>query len=170
MKKAVKTFFLSMALVAVPSVAMVSCSKSSEPEVSVSLSEEYSGIYDGTISLNVTDQYSYKAALSNVIIKGDNETISVSLPEYSLAGTMMGDMTLGTLTIDGLKYDEAKGGFYRNYGGEGILQTMNGTTYPLNPPAYILVVKDTYGNLTIENSFMLGKMPLPFTATFKEGK
>lgn len=167
MKKATKTLILSMALLAIPSFALVSCSENSEPEVSAAISERYSGIYDGTILINVSDQYSYNVALSNVTIKGSNETIAVSFPEYTLPGTMMGEMTFGSLTIDGLKYDESKGGFYRNYGGAGISQTMNGTTYPLNPPASILVVKDADGNLTIENSFILGKMPLPFTATFK---
>lgn len=155
-----------MTLFVIPAIGLVSCSDDEEPEVKPSVSEEYAGTYNGTISLNVADQYTYEADIACVITAGDNETITVTLPEYSLAGTMMGDLTLGSVTISGLVYDEAKGGFYRSYGGEGVTQTMNGKAYPLNDPSSILVIKDKNGNLTIENPFTLGKMPLPLAATF----
>lgn len=166
MKKTIRTLLLSMALIAIPSAGLVSCSNDDEPEAKASIAEEYSGTYTGTITLNVAGQYSYEAEVSCVISEGENETITVSFPEYSLAGTMMGDMTLGGVTITDVAYDETKGGFYRNYGGEGITQTMNGKTYPLNDPSSILVIKDKNGNLTVENPFTLGKMPLPLAATF----
>lgn len=159
-----------MAFMAIPSVSLVSCSNNDEPEIELTFAKEYSGTYNGKITLNVADQYSYDADISCIITTGDNETITVSFPEYSLSGTMMGDMTLGSVIISNLVYDEAKGGFLRNYGGEGITQTMNGTSYPLNDPSSILVAKDKNGNLTIENSFTLGKMPLPLTATFEGRK
>lgn len=161
---------MSMAVLAMPSLCLVSCSNDDEPEIEPTLAEQYSGTYNGTITLNVAGQYSYAAEISCVITESDNETITVSFPEYSLEGTMMGDMTLGNVTISNLVYDEAKGGFYRNYGGEGISQTMNGTTYPLNDPSSITVTKDKEGNLTVENPFKLGKMPLPLTATFEGRK
>lgn len=170
MKKVIRTLLLSMAFMAIPSVSLVSCSNNDEPEIEPKLAEEYSGTYNGTITLNVADQYSYDADISCVITAGDNETITVSFPEYSLSGTMMGDMTLGSVTISNLVYDENKGGFYRNYGGEGITQTMNDKAYPLNAPSSIIVTKDKNGNLAIENPFTLGKMPLPLTATFEGQK
>lgn len=159
-----------MALFAISGTGLVACSSDYEPETKQSLAEEYSGTYNGTITLNVAGQYSYDADISCVVTAGDDETITVSFPEYSIAGTMMGDMTLGTVTIAGITYDETKGGFYSNYGGEGVTQTMNGKSYPLNDPSSILVVKNKNGNLTIENPFTLGKMPLPLTATFEGRK
>lgn len=167
MKKEIQTLLLSLLLSAIPAVGLVSCSDNDEPDAQPSPAEQYSGTYDGTITLDVAGRYSYEAEISCVITEGDNETITITLPEYSLENTMMGDMTLGSVTITGLAYDEAKGCFYRDYGGEGITQTMNGTTYPLNSPSSITVIKDKEGNLTIENPFTMGKMPLPLTATFK---
>lgn len=159
-----------MVFLAIPSVSLVSCSCDDEPEIDRTLAEEYSGTYNGTITLNVADKYSYDADISCTITTSDNETITVSIPEYSLTGTLMGDMKLGSVTISNLVYDESKGGFYRNYGGEGITQTMNGTSYPLNDPSSIIITNDQNGNLIIENPFTLGKMPMPLTATFEGRK
>lgn len=170
MKKVIRTLLLSMAFLAIPSVSLVSCSSGDEPEIKPTLAEEYSGTYNGTVTLNVAGQYSYEADISCVITRGDKETITVSFPEYLLEDTMMGDMTLGSVTVSNLVYDETKGGFCRNYGGEGVTQTMNGITYPLNDPSSITVAKEKDGDLTIENPFTLGKMPLPLTATFKGRK
>lgn len=170
MKKAIRTLAISMAFLAVSATGLVSCSGNDEPEANPSLAEQYSGTYTGTITLDVAGKYTYKADISCIVTEGNNETITVSFPEYSLAGTMMGDMSLGELTISDIAYDDAKEGFYRSYGGEGITQTMNGATYPLNDPSSILVVMDEDGNLTIENPFTLGKMPLPLTATFEGRK
>ena len=159
---------MPLALFAIFGIVFPSCSD--EPQKQTTLSEEYAGTYSGTITLNVAGQYAYDADISCVITRGDDETITIAFPEYSLAGTMMGDMTLGAVTVAGLAYDETKGGFFRDYGGSGITQTMNGNTYPLNDPSSILAAKDKDGNLTIENPFTLGKMPLPLTATFKGRK
>lgn len=166
MKKAIKTLFMSLALFAIPCMSLVSCSNDEEPDTEPSLAKEYAGTYDGIITLNVGGQYSYDSHIKCIITEGTDETISVTFPEYSLSGTMMGDMTLGQLTISNLVYDDAKGGFYRNYGSEDISQTMNGTAYTLNSPSSILVVKDINGKLTINNSFIMGKMPLPLTVIF----
>lgn len=115
MKKITKTLLLTMAFLAIPGIGIVSCSKDNEPKTETSVSEDYSGTYQGTITLNVAGQYSYDNAISCIIKEGDNKTISISFPEYSLAGTMMGDMTLGSVTITDIAYDETKGGFYRNW-------------------------------------------------------
>ena len=145
---------------------LTSCSDNDEPKHEPSPAEQYSGTYSGTYTLNVAGRFSYDTDIKCTVTEGENGTVSVTIPEYSLKGTMMGDMTLGELTVTGLVYDESKDGFFRSYGGEGLTQTMNGTTYPLNDPSSILVVKDENGNVTIENPFTLGKMPLPLTATF----
>lgn len=166
MKKTIKSLLLSLTLSVIPCLLLASCSDDDGPDAAPSLSEDYSGTYSGTITLNVAGQYTYTTDISCVITEGDDETVTVRFPDYFLAGTMMGDMTLGSVTVAGLAYDNTMGGFYRSYGGEGITQTMNGTTYPLNDPSSMLVIKDSNGTLTIDNPFTLGKMPLPLTATF----
>lgn len=164
MKKALKilTFVVASAM----TVTMVSCSDD-EPKNEPTLSETYAGTYNGTMTLNVAGQYSYDADMSVMIVAADPGTITVSIPDYTLTGTMMGDIELGEITIAGLVYNEDKGGFYRDCGGEGLTQSMNGVSYPLNAPSSILVVRDNDGNLTVDFPFTLGKMPLPLTATFK---
>lgn len=158
--------FLSVVLVATSALATVSCADDDGPTPLATLAEKYAGKYQGTITLNVAGQYSYNADVTCIITAGDNETITVSLSEYSLSETMMGDITLGAVDISNVSYDETKGGFYRDFGGEGVTQTMNGTSYPLNDPTSILVTKNSDGKITVDYPFTLGKMPLPLTATF----
>lgn len=161
---------MPLALYVVLGMSLTSCSNDDEPEVKMSISEEYSGTYNGKITLNVAGKYSYDADITCVVTSAGSDVINVSIPEYSLSGTMMGDMTLGSVSITGLVYDEAKGCFFREYGGEGISQTMNGKSYPLNEPSSMQVLKDENGTLIIENPFTLGKMPLPLSARFEGRK
>ena len=51
---------------------------------------------------------------------GEVQKMDVTIPTYSLENTVMGDLTLGTYTVKGLTYDEAKGGFYRDYKNDGL--------------------------------------------------
>ena len=48
--------------------------------------------------------------------KEEGETLlDVEIPQFSLSGTVMGDLTLGTYTVKGLRYDNERGGFFRDY-------------------------------------------------------
>lgn len=170
MEKLLKMMLMPLALYVVLGMSLTSCSNDDEPEVKMSISEEYSGTYNGKITLNVAGKYSYDADITCIVTSAGSDVINVSIPEYSLSGTMMGDMTLGSVSITGLVYDEAKGCFFREYGGEGISQTMNGKSYPLNEPSSMQVVKDENGTLIIDNPFTLGKMPLPLSARFEGSK
>ena len=152
-----------------------SCSDDSEPK-SV-FASGYTGVHTGTMTLNVADRFNYEAVM-DVAVTGneDTKTLTVNLPEYTLTGTMIGDITIGALTIDGLVWNEELGGYYRSYGGQGLTMhfkaVQNGTTtmdndYPLNETSTILVRIDSDGKLVMDNPFQLGAMPLPLTATFK---
>lgn len=155
-----------------------SCTGTDEPQ-NPSITDKYVGKHNGTITLTIGGQYTYNADIAVSVAAGENETLSVTIPEYSFAGTMMGDLTMGAVTISDLKYDEAKGGFYRSYGGEGMTQhfkaMQNGVAtmdsdYPLNDPSSILVTIGEDGKIKIENPFKLGKMPLSLTSTFEGRK
>ncbi|MDE7403414.1 MAG: hypothetical protein K2M87_08405 [Muribaculaceae bacterium] len=142
-----------------------------------SLAAKFIGTWSGTQTVTIGGTFSYTAEIPVVITAGEgSQSISVSYPEYSLAGTMMGDITLGTLNIVGLEWNDEKGGFYLNYGGQGLTQhfkaikdgnvTMD-SDYPLNEPSSILVTLTDNGGIKIENHFKLGAMPFPINSTFE---
>ena len=136
--------------------------------------QQYAGFYRGTQSVNVGGMYVYTAEITYQLIAENNGMLTVVIPEYALSGTVMGDLTLGTLRIEGLQFDETKSGFYRLYANDGLTQHFkavnDGTTtmendYTLSGESNILV-KLTEKGIHIENPFKLGAMPLPMTATF----
>ena len=153
-----------------------SCSDDKEEPHTPSSTDGYVGEFSGRMTLNIAGQYDYDADIRISVSEGANETLSITFPEYEVFNTLMGDITLGSLTLENLVYDSVKGGYCLDYGDAGISQyfkaerngtvTMNGE-YPLNPPSDILVTKDKDGEITVVNSFRLGAMPMPITATFR---
>lgn len=146
-----------------------------EEESEPTLLEQYAGQYTGTQSVTVGGMYTYTTTVDYTLTAEDDGTLTVSIPEYSLTGTMMGDLTLGAVTIKGLAYDEEKGGFYRFYANDGLKQHFlavnNGATvfdneYDLGGESSILVKRSENGDITVENPFKLGAMPLPLTASY----
>ena len=133
--------------------------------------QAYAGVYSGTQTMTVGGTYVYNTEAKYALTAPGDGTLTVSIPEYSLSGTMMGDLTLGALTIEGLEYDEDKGGFYRNYEDAGLTQhflAVNGSStvfdndYVLGSGSTILVTLD--GNSI--HPFKLGAMPLPLVGNF----
>ncbi len=130
--------------------------------------------YTGEISVVVGGQFTYKTTITATVTENADGTIDFSYPEYVLTGTVMGDLTLGAVTIPGIAYDEARGAYYKDYGADGIKQHLtavnNGTTTMNND--YVLGTGSTItlkidGNsLTVTNPFKLGAMPFPLEATF----
>lgn len=140
--------------------------------------DEISGIYAGKQSVTVAGQYTYETNLDYTLTLEADNTLTVSVPQYSLENTMMGNLTLGAVTIEGLAYDESKGGYYKMYANDGIMQHFtaenNGTTvfdndYALGGESNILV-KYEAGKITVVNPFKLGAMPLPLSASFEGNK
>lgn len=170
LKKLLKLAFVAT----VVALGMTSCSRDDEPEIT-SVTDGYTGSFNGSVSLVIGGQYTYESNITVTIVKGENETITVTLPEYSFPNTLMGDVTLGELTLRNLVYDAERKGFSLNYGGEGVMQhfkaVRNGNVtmdadYPLNTPSDIFVTLDGNGKITVENSFKLGAMPLPLVESF----
>lgn len=146
--------------------------------VETDLAALYAGEYAGKQSVTVGGAYTYDTDLSVILTAGADGTLSVQTPDYQLFGTVMGDLTLGSVTINGLEYDNEKGGFYRDYSEDGISQhftaVSNGQTtfdkdYVLGTGSTILV-KLADGKLTIENPFKLGAMPFPMVGAFEGTK
>ncbi|MCM1004971.1 MAG: calycin-like domain-containing protein [Prevotella sp.] len=142
------------------------------------MAEKYAGVYNGTQKVIVGGQFTYETTVAYTLTAGENGTLTVSIPQYSLSNTMMGDLTLGAVTISGLEYDEAKGGFYRMYANDGIKQHFkaekDGTStmdndYELGGESNILITL-TDNKINVTNPFKLGAMPLSLTAEFEGSK
>ena len=170
-----KHLFCSLLALAMTAISLPSCSSDEDEPKQVALTEGYVGEFSGQLTLNIAGQYDYDTDIKVLISKGENETLSITFPEYELSNTLMGDITMGSLTLENLTYDPSKGGFYLDYGEAGISQYFkaerNGTVtmdseYPLNAPSDILITKSEDGQITVVNSFRIGAMPMPITATF----
>jgi hypothetical protein len=133
------------------------------------------GTHQGSISVMVGGSfgpYDNSNVTHQITVNADG-TINVVVPEYSLEGTQIGDLTLGTYTISNIAYDTEKGAFYRDYKDDGMTFHFNavsgGTTtmdgdYPFTVGN--IEVKKTDSGIRIVNNFQMGKMPFLITSTF----
>ena len=174
MKHSKQLLYGLMAL-AMATISLTSCSHDKDEPKEPTLTDEYVGEFSGQLTLNIAGQYDYDTDISIIISAGENETLSITFPEYELSNTLMGNITMGSLTLENLTYDSSKGGFYLDYGEAGISQYFkaerNGTVtmdseYLLNAPSDIFITKGEDGNIKVVNSFRIGTMPMPITATF----
>lgn len=133
------------------------------------------------INVNVGGQFPYanESVTYNVrkYMDGDVQKVDVEVPTYTLDNTLMGNLTLGTYTVKGLTYDEAKGGFYRDYKEDGLSfhfiaeqngnKTMDGD-YEFNAQKdNNILVKYNGSKITdIVNTFQMGAMPFGIVSSF----
>lgn len=129
-----------------------------------------SGAYTGVTSVQVGDMATYTADITCTIVENADGTLNFTWPQYQLADTVMGDLTLGTLTIPNIPYVEEKNAYYLNYSSLGLTQFFsNGTSmnqdYVLGETSEITIEKTADG-IKVTNPFKLGRMPFPLTQTF----
>ena len=132
------------------------------------------------VSVGGTFNYQNESVTYNVrkYKDGDVEKLDVEIPTYTLDGTVMGNLTLGTYTVKGLTYNEAKGGYYHDYANDGLtfhftavnkgITTMD-NDYAFNAEKQndILVTYDGNTVSDIKNTFQMGAMPFSIVSTFK---
>lgn len=108
---------------------------------------------------------------------GGTDKLDVTVPSYTLANTIMGDLTLGSYTVKGLVYDEAQGGYYRDYKNDGLLfhftAVKNGKTtmdkdyeFAADEDNNILVKYEGNNVSSIVNTFQVGTMPFGIVSVF----
>lgn len=108
---------------------------------------------------------------------GETDKLDVTVPSYSLANTIMGDLTLGTYTVKGLVYDEAQGGYYRDYKNDGLkfhfTAVQGGKTtmdkdydFATDKDNNILVKYEGNDVSSIVNTFQVGTMPFGIVSVF----
>lgn len=132
--------------------------------------EEPTGAYTGVTSVQVGDMATYTADITCTIVENADGTLNFTWPQYQLAGTVMGDLTLGTVTIPNIPYVEEKNAYYLNYSNLGLKQFFsNGTSmnqdYVLGETSEI-TIEVTADGIKVTNPFKLGRMPFPLTQTF----
>lgn len=108
---------------------------------------------------------------------GETQKMDVTVPTYTLDNTVMGNMTLGSYTIKGLTYDEAKGGFYRDYKNDGLkfhvvckggsMNMDNDYSFNAEKDNNILVKYEGSKVTDIINRFQMGSMPFYILTNFK---
>lgn len=134
-----------------------------------------------SITVNVGGMFPYSCENVtynvNKYMDGDVQKVDVEVPAYTLDNTLMGNLTLGTYTVKGLTYDEAKGGFYRDYKEDGLSfhftaeqngnKTMDGD-YEFNAQKdnNILVKYNGSKIADIVNTFQMGAMPFGIVTSF----
>lgn len=110
-------------------------------------------------------------------VEDNVEKLDVEVPEYALANTVMGNLTLGSYVIKGLTYDEERGAFYRDYKDDGLsfhftaesngTKTMDGEyTFNSTKDNNISVAYNGNQVSAIVNTFQMGAMPFPIVSTF----
>ena len=134
-----------------------------------------------SISVVVGGQYTYTNdnVTYNVrkYVEDNVEKLDVEVPEYALANTVMGNLTLGSYVIKGLTYDEERGAFYRDYKDDGLsfhftaesngTKTMDGEyTFNSTKDNNISVAYNGNQVSAIVNTFQMGAMPFPIVSTF----
>lgn len=108
---------------------------------------------------------------------GETDKLDVTVPSYTLANTIMGDLTLGTYTVKGLVYDEAQGGYYRDYKNDGLkfhfTAVQGGKTtmdkdydFATDKDNNILVKYEGSNVSSIVNTFQVGTMPFGIVSVF----
>ena len=138
--------------------------------------QKAAGTFSGTNTVTVGGEWTYTADIDYEITTNENGTININLPEYTLEGTQMGDLTLGAYTISNIPYSEKQQAFYAIYGGsdtikEHIKAVRNGVTtmdgdYTFSPDSYISI-EVTSGGIKVTNSFSFGNMPLNIVTNFE---
>lgn len=132
------------------------------------------------VSVGGNFNYQNESVTYNVrkYMDGDVEKLDVEIPTYELKNTVMGDLTLGTYTVKGLTYDEAKGGYYRDYKDDELkfhFTAVNGGKTTMDGDYAFNSEKDnnilvTYSGTTVDdikNTFQMGTMPFGIVSTFK---
>lgn len=134
--------------------------------------------YTGSISVMVGGAYGpyTNASVVHDISTQADGSLTLTIHEYTLVSTVMGDLTLGQYTISNLAYDAERGGYYRDYTNDGLTMHFRAETDGVatidsdytfeRKGGNVLVTLAEDGSVTIINSFQPGVMPFSIVSTF----
>lgn len=132
------------------------------------------GTYAGPVNVVVGGAYSYtNEEVKYELVLNDDASLDVTICGYELPGTMIGDLTLGEYTVCHVPYDEAQGGYYKDYTQDGLTMHFkaesNGVAtmdndYALQKAGSVLITPTETG-YSIVNTFSPGVMPFIIVST-----
>ena len=147
--------------------------------VKVLLEYEIDGFYlkdtSGKLDVNVAGgTYSAPSVTfwTRTYTDGDATKVDVQVPAYVLEGTLMGNISVGGYTVQGLTWDETLEAYNKDYSNDGLsLYFSNGSSitgiYPLSKPGQKITVKFNGTSVSsLVNTFQPGNMPFVIISTF----
>jgi len=131
---------------------------------------KFSGTYLGDISYSVMGMNFTAKNTGYCFWVNSDGTYSVQVLGQKIAGTPMGDITLGAYTIDKVSFDVKTRTFSKAYSDDNIkvkYQMGGGANKEtVLSEANIKGTFGTDGSLQVENTFKFGTMPIPLTGIF----
>lgn len=134
--------------------------------------------YIGGISVTVGGSYGpyVNESVCHTITHETDGSLTLTIHQFTLTETVIGDLTLGQYTVSQLTYDDERGGYYRDYTNDGLTMHFSsvsgGVTTMDNDYGFdqrggnVLVKLADDGTATIVNTFQPGVMPFLIVSTF----
>lgn len=177
------SFFFMFASLVVASLTLASCGDDEDiNNAKNGIAQGYVGTYSGkdNLSVNMTALgWDYTTA-NNVLyrISANNDgTINVTMPEETYANTQIGDIAIGSYTIDSLKLvGTVYTRLYKGSNAKVHFKSTGTTQYPIilnddyafTSDACVITVSRGQGdgNIQIKNAYVLGHSPVLITHSF----
>ena len=144
-----------------------------------SITAYYIKDYTDKLDVSIGGMFNYTAAKVTYSVRtypeGGNTLLDVNVPSYKLNETALGDLTIGGYLVKGLKKDEQKGGYYRDYVNDGLTmhfkvvsngQVSKDDDYAMSEGQNNILLVYEGKNIKVTNAFHPGAMPFPIVSTF----
>lgn len=144
-----------------------------------SITAYYIKDYTDKLDVSIGGMFNYTAAKVTYSVRtypeGGNTLLDVNVPSYKLNETALGDLTIGGYLVKGLKMDNEKGGYYRDYVNDGLTmhfkvvsngQVSKDDDYAMSEGQNNILLVYEGKNIKVTNAFHPGTMPFPIVSTF----
>ena len=144
-----------------------------------SITAYYIKDYSDKLDVSIRGMFNYTAAKVTYSVRtypeGGNTLLDVNVPSYKLNETALGDLTIGGYLVKGLKMDNQKGGYYRDYVNDGLTmhfkvvsngQVSKDDDYAMSSDENNILLLYEGKKIKVTNAFHPGTMPFPIVSTF----
>jgi hypothetical protein len=144
-----------------------------------SITAYYIKDYKDKLDVSIGGMFNYTAANVTYSVRtypeGDNTLLDVQVPSYELSGTPLGNLTIGSYIVKGLKMDTEKGGYYRDYAADELTMHFKAEKdgvvgmdddYAMTQGDNNILVTYEGKNIKVTNAFHPGAMPFQIVSTF----
>lgn len=144
-----------------------------------SITAYYIKDYSDKLDVSIGGMFNYTAAKVTYSVRtypeGGNTLLDVNVPSYQLSGTPLGELTIGSYLVKGLKMDNEKGGYYRDYINDGLTMHFKSVKdgvvgmdddYAMSSGENNILLVYEGKNIKVTNAFHPGAMPMQIVSTF----